>query len=181
MANVVPFFMAPDDEVAFLRFLERFAFEIYPRRVPPDWTTFRASGAVHDKLPEEDLYLVAVDIGPAIVDKIKRGQDKGHLRVDEVRSPVIFMERSRRNDEGELLSGRLWAELDVTPQTGRRDANPDRFRRLFMDVEEFFKKSFRRGDPKEFYVGPKAAREVKQDGLVLRVNEHRGGTVRVHK
>lgn len=181
MANVVQFFMAPEDEVAFLRFLERFEFEIYPRRVPPDWKPFRAAADVHANLPEEDLYLVATEIGPAIVDKIKRGQDKGHWRVDEVRSPVIFMERSRMNEDGELLSGKLWGELDVTPQTGRRDANPDRFRRLFMDVEEFFKKSFRRGDPKNFYVGPRAAREVKQQGLVLRENVHRGDTVRVHK
>ena len=68
--------------------------EVYPRRVPPDWKTFRASQENLPQLPEEDLYLVASDIGPAIVDKVKRGPDKGFWRIDEVRSPVIFMERS---------------------------------------------------------------------------------------
>jgi len=180
MANVVEFFMAPEDEVAFFRFLERMVLEVYPRRVPPDWTTFRANAEAIPNLPEEDLYLVATEIGAAIVDKVKRGKEKGFWRIDEVRSPVIFMERSRKNEEGELLSGKLWAELDVTPQTGRRTQSPDRFRRMFMEIEDFFKKSFRGGDPKDYYIGPRAAREFKE-GLVLRVNEHRGGTVRVHK
>jgi hypothetical protein len=168
--------MAPDDEVAFFRFLERLVLEVYPRRVPPDWKAFRATLENLPLLPEEDLYLVASDIGAAIVDKVKRGQDKGFWRIDEVRSPVIFFERSRKNEEGELLSGVLWAELDVTPQTGRRDAAPDRFRNLFREVEEFLKKTFRKGDPKDFLVGPKAARLFKE-GLVLRDSAHRGGTV----
>jgi hypothetical protein len=176
MANVQKFFMAPEDEVAFFRFLERFVLEVYPRRVPPDWETFRASEANVPRLPEEDLYLVASEIGAAIVDKVKRGPDKGAWRIDEVRSPVIFFERCRMNEEGELLSGQLWAELEVTPQTGRKDAASDRFRRLYLDIEEHLKKTFRKGDPKAFLVGPKAARLFK-DGLVLRDSEHRGGTV----
>ena len=180
MANVQKFFMAPDDEVAFFRFLERFVLEVYPRRVPPDWETFRASEENVPRLPGEDVYLVASEIGPAIVDKVKRGPDKGSWRIDEVRSPVIFMERCRKNEEGELLSGQLWAELDVTPQTGRKDAASDRFRRLFLDVQEYLKKTYRKGDPKDFLVGPKAARLFKE-GLVLRNSEHRGGTVVPYK
>ncbi|WP_224372605.1 hypothetical protein [Hyalangium versicolor] len=176
MATIQKFFMAPDDEIAFFRFLERFVLEVYPRRVPPDWQTFRASEECVPQLPEEDLYLVASEIGPALVDKVKRGPDKGFWRVDEVRSPVIFFERCQKNEEGELLSGMLWAELDVTPQTGRRDAAPDRFRRLFLEIEEYLKKTYRKGDPKDFLVGPKAARLFKE-GLVLRNSEHRGGTV----
>src|SRR5688572_2589636 len=152
MANLVRFFMAPADEVAFFRFLERFELEVYPRRVPPDWQTFRASAQAVPRLPEEDVYLVASAIAPALVDKVKRGPDKGSWRIDEVRSPVIFLERSRRNEEGELLSGQLWAELDVTPQTGRRTAAPDHFRRLFLEVEAHLSKTFRRSDPKGFLV-----------------------------
>jgi hypothetical protein len=176
MANVQKFFMAPEDEAAFFLFLERFALEVYPRRVPPDWETFRASEESLPRLPEEELYLVASEIGAAIVDKVKRGPDKGFWRIDEVRSPVIFMERCRTNEEGELLSGQFWAELDVTPQTGRRDAAPERFRRLFRELEEHLKKTYRKGDPKEFLVGPRAARLFKE-GLVLRDAAHRGGTV----
>jgi hypothetical protein len=180
MATVLDFFMVPDDELAFFRLLERHVLEVYPRRIPEDWETFRASVENLPRLPEEELYLVASEIGPAIVDKMKRGPDKGYWRVDEVRSPVIFMERSRTSEEGELLSGKLWAELDVTPQTGRRTAAPDRFRRLFLELEEGFKKSFRRSDPKGYWIGPKAARLYKE-GLVLRINEHRGGTVAPHR
>lgn len=180
MANVLQFFMSPDDEVAFFRFLERFTLEVYPRRVPEDWKTFRASMENLSKLPPEELYMVATDIGPATVDKVKRGPDKGYWRIDEVRSPVIFMERSRTNEEGELLSGQFWAELDITEQTGRKNAAPDKFRRLYMEVEEFVKKTYRKGDPKGFFVGPKAARLFKE-GLVLRDSAFRGGTVVPYK
>ena len=109
MANQIFTFMVKADELAFMNFLERYVFEVYPRRVPPDWRPFRASAKAWEQLPDEDVYLVASDIGPALVDKIKRGPDKGSWRVDEVRSPVIFWERSRLNADGELLSGQLWA------------------------------------------------------------------------
>ncbi|WP_141327421.1 hypothetical protein [Myxococcus sp. AB025B] len=180
MANVLQFFMTPDDELAFFRYLERFVLEVYPRRVPEDWVTFRAHQDHMDRLPQEDMYLVASEIGPAIVDKVKRGPDKGSWRVDEVRSPVIFMERCRTNEEGELVSGKLWAELDITAQTGRKNAAPDRFRGLFLEIEEHVKKTYRRGQPKDFFVGPKAARLYKE-GLVLRDSQFRGGTVNVYK
>lgn len=154
--------------------------EVYPRRVPPDWEAFRASAESMPQLPEEDLYLVASEVGPAIVDKVKRGPDKGSWRIDEVRSPVIYFERCRKNEEGELLSGQLWAELEVTPQTGRKEAASDRFRSLYLEIQEYLKKTFRRGDPKDFLVGPKTARLCKE-GLVLRDSAHRGGTVVPHK
>jgi hypothetical protein len=180
VANQLLLFMNADDERALLRHLERFVLEVYPRRVPPDWQTFRARGEHHERLPEEELYLVASDIGPATVDKVKRGPDKGHWRIDEVRSPVIFWKRSRLNEERELLSGQLWAELDITQQTGRKSAAPDRFRALFVELEEWIRKTFRRGNPKPFLVGPSTARAAK-DGLKLRVDEHRGSEVTVHR
>jgi hypothetical protein len=112
-----------------------------------------------------------------LVDKVKRGKDKGAWRVDEVRSPVIFWERCQTNEAMELVSGKFWVELEVTPQTGRRDPAPDRFRRHVMEFEEFLKKTFRRSEPMGFIVGAKAAR-LHKEGLVLRDSEHRGGTVR---
>lgn len=179
MATQLQIFMDPDDELAFVRFLERQNLEVYPRRVPPDWTTFRASEATFEQLPEE-LYLVAVDIGPALVDKVKRGKDKGHWRIDEVSSPVIFWERCRTNEEGELVSGQLWAEVEITQQTGRRDPAPERFRRLFMEIEQWIKKTFRKTHPKGFWVGPRVARSVKQEGLKLRENKHQGREINAH-
>lgn len=172
--------MTPEDEVSFLRAIERHRMEVYPRRVPEDWKTFIARAEEHARLPPEDFYLAAAELGPVEVDRVKRGPDKGYWRVDEVNSPVIFFQRSVVNEDGELVAGRLWAELDITPQTGRRDAGPDRFRRLYLEIEEWVKKTFRRGDPKDFYVGPKAARRA-GEGLVLRSDERKGPTVRVHR
>jgi len=177
MANTLRFFFSPEDERAFFRFLERFTLEVYPRRVPPDWKPFRPTVDTLDQLPEEDLYLAAPEFGNVLVDKVKRGPDKGAWRVDEVRSPVIYYERSRPNEEGELVSGKMWAELDVTPQTGRNTAPNDRFRRMFQEVEEWFRKTCRRSEPMGFWVGPHAARSFKE-GLVLRDSERKGGTVR---
>ena len=180
MATQLQLFMQRDDELQFVRFLERNNLEVYPRRVPPDWVTFKASEENFDKLPEEDVYLVAVDIGPALVDKLKRGKDKGQWRIDEVRSPVIFWERCKLNDEGELVSGQLWAELDVTQQTGRRDPAPERFRVLFMEIDNWVKKTFRKSHPKGFFIGPKTAKACKQQGLKLRENKYWGREIAAH-
>ncbi len=177
MASNIRYFMTDEDELAFLRFLRRFRFEVYPVRVPPDWKTFEVGEETRDRLPEDALYLAAADSGPVRVDKIKRGPDKGAWRVDEVRSPVIYLERCRRNEAGELLSGELWTQLDWTPETGRRYAAPDRFRTSFLQIERELRRRFRKSEPKGFLIGPHAARAVK-DGLVLRDSERGGGTVK---
>jgi len=78
------------------------------------------------------------------------------------------------------VAGQLWAELDVTPETGRRTAAPDRFRRLYQEVEDWLKKTCRRSDPVGFLVGPAAARAFKE-GLVLRTSGHHGHTVRPNR
>lgn len=174
--------MDVEDERAFVRFLERYVFEVYPRRIPPDWKTFRATVDNLPRFPEEDVYLVASDIGPALVDKIKRGRDKGHWRVDEVRSPVLFWERNVRDadDETVMLSGELWAELDVTSQTGRRDAAPDAFRQRVVEIGEWVRRMFRRSDPKGYLIGPSCARQVKAGAVKLRENKHWGRDLAVH-
>lgn len=173
MASQVRFFMTPEDEKAFFRAIERHRLEVYPRRIPEDWQPFLATVENLPRMPEEDAYLAASEIGNVLVDKVKRGPDKGAWRVDEIRSPVIFYERSRTNEDGELLSGQLWAELDVTAQTGRRNPAPEKFRRLFSEIEDYIRKSFRKSDPPGFWVGPHAARAHKS-GLVLRDSAHRG-------
>ncbi len=174
MATQIPLFMEREDEIAFVRFLERYVFEVYPRRVPADWVTFPANEKTFDQFPEEDVYLVASDIGPAMVDRLKRGKDKGFWRIDEVSSPVIFWERCKVNEDGELVAGQLWAEMEITQQTGRRDASPERFRTRVMEIESWLKKTFRKTHPKGCWVGPKTARSVKQAQLKLRENKHLG-------
>ena len=148
MAHQLFTFMNAEDEETFLRVVSRNVFEVYPRRVPPDWQTFRLSLEDRERLPGREVYLVASDLGPAHVDTIKRGPDKGFWRIDEVRSPVLFWERSELNEDGELLSGQLWAELDVTSQTGRREAAPAAFRSRVLELTAWLTKTFRKGDPK---------------------------------
>jgi hypothetical protein len=176
MANVLRPLLDADDEGTFLRFLAQTPYEVYPQRVPSDWKPFLAGPETLGRLPPE-LYLAASDLGPVLVDRVKRGPDKGHWRVDEVRSPVIFWERSQLDEEGALVAGQLWAELDVTPQTGRRDAAPDRFRRRFADLEAWLKKTCRRSEPVGWLIGPSAARRARE-GLVLRAAGHRGEVLR---
>jgi hypothetical protein len=177
MAHQLFTFMLPEDEETFMRVLSRSVFEVYPRRVPPDWQTFRLSLEALPQLPERDVYLVASDLGPAHVDTIKRGPDKGFWRIDEVRSPVLFWERSARNEDGELLSGQLWAELDITEQTGRKQAAPAAFRARVLELSNWLTKTFRKGDPKGSWIGPAAARAVKDEGLVLREDFVRNGRI----
>ncbi|MCU0695876.1 MAG: hypothetical protein MUC96_05045 [Myxococcaceae bacterium] len=177
MAHQLFTFMLPEDEETFVRVLARSVFEVYPRRVPPDWQTFRLTLDAMPQLPERDVYLVASDLGPAHVDAIKRGPDKGFWRIDEVRSPVLFWERSARNEDGEVLSGQLWAELDITEQTGRKQAAPAAFRARVLELSNWLTKTFRKGDPKGSWIGPAAARAVKDEGLVLREDFVRNGRI----
>ena len=100
--------------------------------------------------------------------------------MDEVRSPVIYFERSQSNESSELVAGRLWAELEVTPQTGRRDAAPEHFRQLFREISEWFRKNFRRSQPAGFMIGPVAARLSKK-GLVLRGSDPKGPLVKPYR
>ena len=55
MATQLQIFMEREDELSFIRFLERNNMEVYPRRVPPGWVTFKANEANFDKLPEDDV------------------------------------------------------------------------------------------------------------------------------
>ena len=97
----------------------------------------------------------------------------------EVPSPVFHYARSVRNDKDELVSGRLWAELEVTDDANDRKGKPLALRALFHEVETFFKKSWRRSDPKGFWVGPHAAAAWKRGEIALREPGHRGRLVGV--
>ena len=46
--------MEGPDEEAFFRFLSQYNFEVYPRRVPPDWKPFRANEEAVGKLPDDE-------------------------------------------------------------------------------------------------------------------------------
>ena len=170
----------PRTRQAFLRFLAQTTYEVYPRRVPPDWTPFRATGR---------------ELGPAPGRALPRGNRPrpGAGRQGEAGPGPRPLARSTRcahrsstgsarssTRTGALRAGQLWAELDVTPQTGRRDAAPDRFRRRFLDVENWLKKTCRRSEPVGWLIGPSAARRT-SEGLVLRDAGHRGQLLRPYR
>jgi hypothetical protein len=62
----------------------------------------------------------------------------------------------------------------VNDEPGSRQGKPVALRRIFEEVQQFFRKSWRRSDPKGFWIGPAAATLAKGGGLVLREPGHKG-------
>lgn len=179
MAATLHYFMLPEDEASLFRLLERRELTLYPELVPPGHVPERVGPDVVGRLDLSGYYLAAERLGPVIVHPVKRGPDKGMLAVEAIPSPVLHYERSVRNDAGELVAGRLWAELDVTDDTTDRRGKPRALRVLFEEIHQFFRKSWRRSDPKGFWVGPHAAAAWKRGALVLREPGHKGRLVGV--
>jgi hypothetical protein len=179
MAATLHYFMLPDDERSLFRHLERRDLTLYPETVPPGYVPLVVRPETVDVLEAPSWYLAAETLGPVVVHPIKRGRDKGMLEIEEVPSPVFHYERSFRNDAGELVAGRLWAELDVTDDANDRIGKPRKLRLIFEEVHQLFRKNWRRSDPKGFWVGPHAAAAHKRGELVLREAGYKGGLVGV--
>ncbi len=165
MADVVSFFMSPEDEVAFFRALEPMGFTLLPETVPPGVTPVPVTGALAETLDGASHYLCAEAVAPIEVRTIERGPHRGWLEVDEIRSPVIHYERSLR-EGGELRAGRLWAELVVSGDTHANVGKSEAFRQLFERVRALVKR-YRRSRPVGAFVGPGAAR-LSATGVRLR-------------
>jgi hypothetical protein len=179
MAATLHYFMVPDDERALFRHLERRALTLYPEIVPPGHVPLKVAPDTVAALDLPAYYLAAEELGPVIVHPVKRGRDKGMLEIEEIPSPVFHYERSVTNDAGELVAGRLWAELDVTDDANDRIGKPRRLRLLFEEIHQLFRKNWRRSEPKGFWVGPHAAAAWKRGELKLREAGHKGGLVGV--
>lgn len=179
MAATIHYFMLPEDERAFFRILARQQLTIYPELVPPGFTAVAADEAALPKLEGDAYYLAAERLGPVIVHAVKRGPDKGMLAIEEVPSPVLHYQRSTRNEGGELVAGRLWAELDVTDDPRSREGKHRALHAIFDEIQGWMRKTFRRSDPKGWWIGPAAARAWKSEGLVLREPGHKGRPIAV--
>ena len=177
MAATVHYFMLPEDERALFRLLARQRLTIYPELVAPGSAGIAAEERVVATLEDEAYYLAAERLGPVIVHAVKRGPGKGMMAIEEVPSPVFHYQRSLRNEHGELVGGRLWAELDVTDEPGTREGKHRALRAIFEEIRTWLRKTFRRSDPKGWWIGPAAARAWKSDGLVLREPGHKGRSV----
>ena len=130
-----------------LRFLAQTPYEVYPRRVPPDWKPFVAGPETHDRLPRGALPRRGrPGAGAGRPGQARAGQGRLAGRRGALTGRVLGALAAGRGRSAPG-AGELWAELDVTPQTGRRDAAPDRFRRRFAELETWLKKSCRRSEP----------------------------------
>jgi len=174
MAATLYYFMLPDDELSLFRHLARRELTLYPELVPPGYVPVKVDEDAPAKLDLPAYYMAAERFGPVVVHPIKKGPDKGMLAIEVVPSPVFHYERSVRNDAGELVSGRLWAELDVTDDPNDRKGKPHGLTLIFDEIHQLFHKSWRRSDPKGFWVGPHAAAALKHGGLALREAGHKG-------
>ncbi len=180
MAATLRYFMLPADERALFRQLARHGLSLYPEVFAPGTAGVPADEAAQVGLDRDGYYLAAEQLGPVIVRPLGRGRDKGMLEIAEVPSPVFHYERSMPNDSGELVGGRLWAELDVTDDPESRGiGKPLALKRIFEDIHQFFRKSWRRSDPKGWWIGPAAGAEAKGGRIVLREPGHKGRTIGV--
>lgn len=176
MAHTLYYFMLPEDEVAVFRHLAHREITAYPELVPPGFTPVPVDEHAGKKLDAEAWYLAVERLGPVIVHPIKKGPDRGMMKIEEVPSPVFHFERSVRNEQGELVGGRLWAELEVTDDPDDRRGKPRALKAIFEDVHQLFRKNWRRSDPKGYWIGPHAAAAWKRGDLVLREPGHKGRT-----
>lgn len=180
MAATLSYFMTREDERALFRHLERRELTVYPELVPPGFVPIRLGPDAVERLDGSAYYLALERLGPVIVHPLKRGPDKGMLAIEEIPSPVYHYERSLPNEAGEIVSGRLWAELDVNDDPSSRGrGKPLALRSVFEEVHELFRKSWRRSDPKGFWIGPHAAAAWKRGEAKLREAGHRGRLVGV--
>jgi len=173
MGAILRYFMLPDDERSLFRLLARREVTLYPQLVPPGYAPLPAREDTA-RLEEPAYYLALERLGPVLVRPVKRGPDRGMLAVEEVPSPVLHYERSLPNDRGELVAGRLWAELEVKGDPASLKGKPYLLKALFLEIQGLFRKSFRRSEPKGFWVGPRAAAAWRRGDLRLRESGHQG-------
>jgi hypothetical protein len=179
VAATLHYFMLPEDERSLFRHLARRELTLYPELVPPGHVPIRLDEHAVEKLDAPAWYIAAERLGPVIVHPVKRGPDKGMLVIEEIPSPVFHYERSLPNDAGELVAGRVWAELDVTDDVEDKRGKPLALKALFEEIHHFFRKSWRRSDPKGFWVGPHAGGAWKRRELTLRESGHKGREIGV--
>ncbi|WP_373047843.1 hypothetical protein [Vulgatibacter sp.] len=177
MANVIRFFMGPEDERAFFRELAPLGLELYPELVPANWQPPQVEESLAATLDEPSYYLGAPQIGPITVDKVKRGPNKGKWMIFEVVSPVIHYQRSLVDEDGILRSGMIWAELEVSGDVQRRVQKAAAFEKLYRQVSDIVARRARKSQPVGYLVLPDAVK-LHQAGTELREEGRKGAVIR---
>ena len=178
MAHQIHFFMLADDERELLRKLEPWKLDCYPELSEQQEEPRLVDANLAGELDGPGYYLA---IGEVTGYPIKRGQNRGKWKIDEVDSPVIYFCRSLRDENGELRAGSFWVELETSGDYARTGGKPDKLRRLWLELHNFLKSRYRKSKPVGFYVGPHAARAQQQEGLVLREAGRKGETVEAYR
>lgn len=179
MAATLFFFMAPEDEVTFFRALERRHFELYPEAFDPDYKPLVASAANLKLMTEDSYYMLLPEAGEVVARVIRRGPNARRMELDELASPVIHIDRSVEID-GELRSGRLWAELVEVGDKSHRQRKADVLHVAFEEMRTYFKKNGHHSDPSGFFIGMAAARRYKA-GTPLRAAGRKGELVKPYR
>jgi hypothetical protein len=175
LAVEIRFFMSADDERDLLRRLEPLRLELWPVFSDPGYAAPLVSAAT--ELTEPGYYLAAGDVSGY---PIKRGQQRGKWKIDEVASPVIYFLRSLPDEDGELRSGYFWAETESAGDNARTGGKPVVFLRAVRDLQETIKSRYRKSSPVRgvtYFVGPACARA----GVPLREEGRKGEPVRVYR
>ena len=173
MAIQTHFFMSTEDELELFRKFANRKLGLYPEFAPR-----AVEPSVLDETAAKALdgpgYYFAV--GEVTGHAIKRGQNRGLWKVDEVISPVVYFARSLPDEKGQLRSGYFWTELMAAGDNSRLGGKPDALRRLINDLQAHVKSRFRRSQPTGYFVGPGAAR-LHTAGTVLREAGRKGELV----
>src|SRR6266511_3039275 len=114
MALQIPFFMAPEDERDVLRRLSGLQLELWPELTEPQ---HRPPLCGEDtQLVDPAYYLAAGDV---IAYPLKRGQNRGRWKIDEVKSPVLYFFRSQPDEEGRRSVAHRREAVPLPPRGAR--------------------------------------------------------------
>lgn len=182
MAQALTLFIHPDDEAAFLQQFAEYNLTLYPDIVPPDWVAPPVNGDVIETMGSDICwYLAAEGLDEVSAYPIKRGPNKGCLKIEEVPSPVFYYERAYLNDDGELISGKLWVELEGIDGLAMGHPKPYGLKVIYNNLTTWINKTYKRSNAKGIFASPKAVALKKAGKLVLRLAGHHGKTVDVWK
>ena len=175
MALQIRFFMSPDDERELVRRLSPLQLELWPVLSDPGYAAPLVGPET--ELGDPAYYLAAGDVSGY---PVKRGPERGKWKIDEVASPVIFLQRSLPDEDGELRSGYFWAETESAGDNSRLGGKPARFLRAVRDLQELIKSRYRKSSPVKgtiYFIGPAVARL----GTPLREEGRKGERVQVYR
>ena len=162
--------MSPEDEAELFRRLEPRELELWPEAIERGYTAPKLRGEHAATLAHEAYYFAHGDVQAF---PLKRGPNRGMMKIDENVSSVIHFLRSVKDEDGALRSGHFWVELEPAGDISRQGGKPAAFHKIVRELADFLKTRYRRSNPPGFYVGPGAAR-LSQAGTPLREAGRKG-------